>query len=119
MHSPTSRGASSAVSQAVSARVLLASALLNDPEILVLDEPTVGLDPVLRRDLWSMFHALAGRGRTLVVSSHVMDEADRCHDLLLLRDGRVLAVGTPDELRARTGRTELEDVFLHLIEETA
>src|SRR5919197_5770912 len=70
------------------ARVSLASALLHDPEVLVLDEPTVGLDPVLRRDLWDTFHELAGRGRTLLVSSHVMDEAGRCHDLLLLRDGR-------------------------------
>jgi ABC-2 type transport system ATP-binding protein len=100
------------------ARVLLAGALLNEPEVLVLDEPTVGLDPVLRRDLWRMFHELAGRGRTLVVSSHVMDEADRCDDLLLLRDGRLLAAGTPDALRARTGENELEDVFLRLIEES-
>jgi ABC-2 type transport system ATP-binding protein len=101
------------------ARVSLASALLNDPEVLVLDEPTVGLDPVLRRDLWDTFHALAGRGRTLLVSSHVMDEADRCHDLLLLRDGRLLAAGTPQELRERTRADTLESVFLRLIEEAA
>ena len=99
------------------ARVLLASALLNDPDLLVLDEPTVGLDPVLRRDLWSMFRDLVRRGRTLVVSSHVMDEAERCDDLLLLREGRLLAAGTPDELRERTGERDLEDVFLRLIEE--
>jgi ABC-2 type transport system ATP-binding protein len=98
------------------ARVSLATALLNDPDLLVLDEPTVGLDPVLRRDLWDTFHALAARGRTLLVSSHVMDEADRCHDLLLLRDGRLLAAGTPEELRARTGTEDLEGVFLRLIE---
>ena len=101
------------------ARVSLASALLNDPEVLVLDEPTVGLDPVLRRDLWSAFHELAARGRTLLVSSHVMDEARRCDDLLLLRDGRLLAQGTPRELRARTGVEELDEVFLRLVEESA
>ena len=99
------------------ARVSLATALLNDPELLVLDEPTVGLDPVLRRDLWDMFHELAARGRTLLVSSHVMDEAERCHDLLLLRLGRLLASGAPEELRARTRAENLDAVFLHLIEE--
>jgi ABC-2 type transport system ATP-binding protein len=101
------------------ARVSLATALLNDPELLVLDEPTVGLDPVLRRDLWDAFHALAARGRALLVSSHVMDEAERCHDLLLLREGRLLAAGTPEELRERTGERGLEAVFLRLIEEAA
>ena len=99
------------------ARVSLATALLKDPELLVLDEPTVGLDPVLRRDLWHMFHELAGRGRTLLVSSHVMDEAGRCHDLLLLRDGQLLAAGTPQELRERTRTDDLESVFLRLIED--
>ena len=101
------------------ARVSLATALLNDPEVLVLDEPTVGLDPVLRRDLWDTFHAFARRGRTLLVSSHVMDEAERCDDLLLLRDGRLLAAGTPSELRHLTGARELESVFLRLIEAAA
>jgi ABC-2 type transport system ATP-binding protein len=85
----------------------------------VLDEPTVGLDPVLRRDLWDLFHGLAERGTTLLVSSHVMDEADRCHALLLLREGALLAHSTPAELRARTGKDDLEDVFLRLIEERA
>ena len=98
------------------ARVSLATSLLHDPELLVLDEPTVGLDPVLRRDLWEGFHALAGRGRTLLVSSHVMDEADRCDDLLLLREGRLLAAGTPEELREQTATRDLESVFLRLIE---
>jgi ABC-2 type transport system ATP-binding protein len=101
------------------ARVSLATALLNDPPVLVLDEPTVGLDPVLRRDLWNTFHALAARGRTLLVSSHVMDEAERCHDLLLLREGRLLAAGTPQELRSRADTENLESVFLRLIEEAA
>ena len=73
------------------ARVSLATALLGRPELLVLDEPTVGLDPVLRRELWDAFHALAEDGATLLVSSHVMDEADRCDELLLLRDGGLLA----------------------------
>ena len=98
------------------ARVSLAAALLGTPELLVLDEPTVGLDPVLRRDLWALFHGLAARGVTLLVSSHVMDEADRCDSLLLLREGRLLADATPAELRARTGAAELDDAFLALIE---
>jgi len=101
------------------ARVSLASALLGEPELLVLDEPTVGLDPVLRRDLWELFHRLADAGATLLVSSHVMDEAERCDELLLLRDGALLAGGTPDELRARTGARELDDVFLRLIDTPA
>jgi ABC-2 type transport system ATP-binding protein len=83
----------------------------------VLDEPTVGLDPVLRRDLWDLFHRLAQRGATLLVSSHVMDEADRCNSLLLLREGRLLAQATPGELRARTGAQDLEQAFLRLVEE--
>jgi ABC-2 type transport system ATP-binding protein len=101
------------------ARVSLATALLGAPDLLVLDEPTVGLDPVLRRDLWQLFHALADRGATLLVSSHVMDEAERCDALLLLRDGQLLAQGTPAELRARTGAEKMDDVFLRLVEAVA
>ena len=97
-------------------RVSLATALLGRPELLVLDEPTVGLDPVLRRDLWATFHRLADDGITLLVSSHVMDEAKRCEDLVLLREGRIVATETPDELRARTGKLDLEDAFLALAE---
>jgi ABC-2 type transport system ATP-binding protein len=97
-------------------RVSLATALLGQPQLLVLDEPTVGLDPVLRRDLWNTFHELAAEGTTLLVSSHVMDEADRCDDLVLLRDGRVVATGSPDELRGRTHSDDLEDAFLALAE---
>jgi ABC-2 type transport system ATP-binding protein len=97
-------------------RVSLASALLGHPDVLVLDEPTVGLDPVLRRDLWTTFHHLADQGSTLLVSSHVMDEAERCDDLILMRDGRIVATGSPDELRNRTGRDDLEDAFLVLAE---
>ena len=99
-------------------RVSLAAALLGEPELLVLDEPTVGLDPVLRRDLWQLFHRLAAeRGATVLVSSHVMDEAERCHRLLLLREGRLLAEDTPDALRRRTGTATVEDAFLHLVDE--
>ena len=101
------------------ARVSLAAALLGRPDVLVLDEPTVGLDPVLRRDLWELFHELARGGTTLLVSSHVMDEADRCDSLLLIREGRLLAQATPDELRAQTGEQLLDDAFLHLIERGA
>ena len=97
-------------------RVSLATALLGQPELLVLDEPTVGLDPVLRRDLWSMFHGLAETGRTLLVSSHVMDEAERCDELVLMRDGLIVAAAAPAELLARTGAASLEDAFLALAE---
>jgi ABC-2 type transport system ATP-binding protein len=97
------------------ARVSLATAMLGSPEVLVLDEPTVGLDPVLRQELWTLFHQLANRGTTLLVSSHVMDEADRCDQLLLLRDGRLLADMTPAALRDLTGAADLDDAFLRLI----
>ncbi|MFG2148148.1 ABC transporter ATP-binding protein [Streptomyces sp. NPDC048696] len=98
-------------------RVSLAVALLGTPELLVLDEPTVGLDPVLRRDLWNLFHAIAAeRGTTILVSSHVMDEAERCHSLLLMREGRILAEDTPAALRARTGAATVEDAFLTLVD---
>jgi ABC-2 type transport system ATP-binding protein len=100
-------------------RVSLATVLLGRPEVLVLDEPTVGLDPVLRRDLWQLFHRLAASGATLLVSSHVMDEADRCDRLLLLREGRLLADSTPAELRERTGTDALDAAFLRLVEGTA
>jgi ABC-2 type transport system ATP-binding protein len=98
------------------ARASLATALLDEPDVLVLDEPTVGLDPVLRRDLWESFHRLAEAGAALLVSSHVMDEADRCDELVLLREGRILATGTPDEVRARTGAADLDSAFLRLVE---
>lgn len=98
------------------ARLALATALLGKPELLILDEPTVGLDPVLRRDLWDLFHRLADQGKTLLISSHVMDEADRCDILFLLRDGKVLASGTPQGLKEETGKDEMEDVFISLVE---
>ena len=97
-------------------RVSLAVALLGRPELLVLDEPTVGLDPVLRRDLWALFRRIAERGIGLLVSSHVMDEAQRCDRLVLLRDGQVLAEATEAELLARTGAPDVEGAFLALVD---
>jgi ABC-2 type transport system ATP-binding protein len=97
------------------ARVSLATALLGEPELLILDEPTVGLDPVLRESLWRKFHSLADGGTTLLISSHVMDEAGRCDRLLLMREGRILAAETPGELRRSTGTDDLEAAFLALI----
>ena len=97
----------------------LAAALLADPDVYLLDEPTVGLDPVLRRDLWKLFDDLAAEGRTLLVSSHVMDEAGRCDRVLLMRDGELIADATPDELRSTAGTNDLEQAFLVLAERSA
>ena len=99
-------------------RASLAAALLGSPELLVLDEPTVGLDPVLRSELWKIFRQLAADGTTLLVSSHVMDEATRCDRLLLLRNGRLLADLTPAELLSSTGTTDAESAFLTLIRQS-
>lgn len=101
------------------ARASLACALVAEPDLLVLDEPTVGQDPVLREELWRQFHELAAGGVTLLVSSHVMDEADRCDQLLLLREGRLVAADTPARLRERTGAPDLEHAFLSLIRQRA
>jgi ABC-2 type transport system ATP-binding protein len=90
--------------------------MLGSPELLVLDEPTVGLDPVLRAELWSVFRALADDGATLVVSSHVMDEAIRCDRLVLMRAGRIIADTTPDGLLADTGTKDPDAAFLALVE---
>ena len=98
-------------------RVSLAVALLGAPAVLVLDEPTVGLDPVLRRDLWTLFHALADDGRTVLVSSHVMDEAGRCDRLLLMRDGEIIADDSPEGLLAATGAADVEQAFLRIVED--
>lgn len=100
-------------------RVSLATALLGGPEVLVLDEPTVGLDPVLRAELWRAFHALAAAGTTLLVSSHVMDEAAECDALILMREGAVLQVTTPSRLRDETGEQDLARAFLAVIERGA
>jgi ABC-2 type transport system ATP-binding protein len=98
-------------------RVSLACALVAEPSLLILDEPTVGLDPVLRAELWRYFASLVETGITLLVSSHVMDEAARCDSILLLREGSLIGSLTPDELRARGGSPDLDQAFLHLIED--
>jgi len=96
-------------------RVSLAVALLTEPELLVLDEPTVGLDPVLRQDLWALFHRLADAGSAVLVSSHVMDEAERCDRLLLMREGAIIADGSPAEIRHRAGAVDIEHAFLSVV----
>ena len=100
-------------------RVSLAAALLKTPDVLILDEPTVGLDPVLRRDLWQLFHRLAADGAVVIVSSHVMDEAERCDRLLLMREGRLLFQESPQILKERTGIDDIEGAFLALVEAAA
>jgi ABC-2 type transport system ATP-binding protein len=100
-------------------RVSLAVAMLGAPQLMVLDEPTVGLDPLLRGELWGVFRALADRGTTIIVSSHVMDEALRCDRLLLMRAGRIIADTTPDRLLADTGAVDPDAAFLTLIERDA
>lgn len=98
-------------------RASLACALVSRPEVLILDEPTVGQDPVLREELWRLFRGLAEDGCTVVVSSHVMDEANRCDRLLLIREGSILADDTPDGVRARAGTHDLDKAFLTLVQE--
>jgi len=100
-------------------RASLAVALLGEPTLIVLDEPTVGLDPVLRRDLWETFHRLADEGAVVFVSSHVMDEANRCDRLMLMRDGRIIADDTPQGLLDKTGADDIETAFLDLVEQVA
>jgi ABC-2 type transport system ATP-binding protein len=96
-------------------RVSLGCALIANPRLLVLDEPTVGIDPVLRAEIWSYLRELASRGTTLLISSHVMDEASHCDSLILLRDGRLLATGIPDELMKNTHTQTVEQAFLKLV----
>jgi len=98
------------------ARVSLAAALVGGPRLLLLDEPTVGLDPMLRRELWGLFKQLAGEGAALIVSSHVLDEARHCDRLVLLRDGDVLVNLTPAELIKRTGTDDMDEAFVRMIE---
>ncbi|MFE6647828.1 heme ABC exporter ATP-binding protein CcmA [Nocardioides sp. NPDC057772] len=100
-------------------RVSLAAALLGSPSLLVLDEPTVGLDPVLREQLWGTFRALAEAGAGVIVSSHVMDEADRCDRLLLMREGAILADGSPSEIKQKANAEDIEHAFLTLVKEAA
>lgn len=112
---PYSGQAVSALSGGQTNRVSLGVALLGAPEVVVLDEPTVGLDPVLRTELWGLFRSIAEAGTTMIVSSHVMDEALRCDRLLLMREGRIVADTTPADLLADTGQTDPEQAFLTLI----
>jgi ABC-2 type transport system ATP-binding protein len=100
-------------------RVSLAVALLKEPDLLVLDEPTVGLDPVLRQDLWAMFHRLADAGAAVLVSSHVMDEAERCDRLLLMRDGVLIADGSPSAIKQQAGVGDIESAFLAIVRDVA
>jgi ABC-2 type transport system ATP-binding protein len=100
-------------------RVGLAVALLGTPDLLVLDEPTVGLDPVLRQDLWGLFHRIADAGTAVLVSSHVMDEAERCNRLLLMRDGVIIADGSPDEIKQKANADDIEQAFLTIVREAA
>jgi len=100
-------------------RASLAVALLGSPDLLVLDEPTVGLDPVLREDLWALFHDLADRGTAVFVSSHVMDEAERCHRLLLMREGRIIADGSPTEIKEKAGADSVDEAFLAIVRRDA
>ncbi len=98
------------------ARLALATALVGKPEILILDEPTVGLDPLLRRDLWKLFHRFTSEGKTLLVSSHMMEEADHCDELVLLRGGAILAKGSPAQLRKKSGHENMNSLFISLVE---
>jgi len=100
-------------------RVSLAAALLGSPDLLVLDEPTVGLDPVLREQLWGTFRSLAEAGAGVIVSSHVMDEAERCDRLLLMREGAILADGSPTEIKQKANADDIEHAFLTLVKEAA
>ncbi|WP_066057026.1 ABC transporter ATP-binding protein [Robertmurraya korlensis] len=93
-------------------RLSLAIALLHEPKLLVLDEPTVGIDPVLRKSIWNSFYELKKRGVTIIVTTHVMDEADKCDRLGMIRDGHLIAVGTPQSLKENMNSTSLEDAFL-------
>ncbi len=97
-------------------RVSLAIALIGKPPLMILDEPTVGLDPVLRDQIWSLFRKLAGGGTTIIMTSHVMEEAERCDDLLLIRDGKVLAHDSPASFRSKTKSKTVEQGFLKLVE---
>jgi len=100
-------------------RASLAVALLGQPELLVLDEPTVGLDPVLRRDLWALFHRIADGGAAVFVSSHVMDEAERCERLMLMRDGEIIAYDSPQAIMDHTRTGNVEEAFLKIVEAAA
>jgi len=93
-------------------RLSLAMALLHEPELLILDEPTVGIDPLLRQSIWETLNTIAEKGITIIVTTHVMDEAEKCHELAMIRDGRLIARGTPLQLRQNAGAATLEEAFI-------
>ena len=93
-------------------RLSLAIALLHEPELLILDEPTVGIDPVLRKNIWDALYGMARKGMAIVVTTHVMDEAEKCHRLAMMREGRLIAEGTPEEIRKSIGASTLEEAFI-------
>lgn len=103
----------SAYSGGMKRRLSLAIALLHEPEVLILDEPTVGIDPILRKSIWRELEALCAAGTTIIVTTHVMDEADKCRRLGMIRDGKLIAIGSPSDLKARTGSATIEEAFLH------
>lgn len=94
-------------------RLSLAIALIHEPPILILDEPTVGIDPVLRKSIWDELYKLSGNGATIIVTTHVMDEVEKCDNLGMIRDGRLIATGSPDELKRATSSSTLEEAFLY------
>jgi len=96
-------------------RVSLAAALVADPDLLLLDEPTVGVDPELRAEFWEFFHRLTRAGKTVVLTTHYLEEANRADRVVFLHAGRVLATGTPSDLKATTGTENLEDAFLRIV----
>ncbi|MFD2446850.1 ABC transporter ATP-binding protein [Bacillus sp. CGMCC 1.16607] len=93
-------------------RLSIAAALLHEPDLVILDEPTVGIDPVLRQNIWDSFYDLKKSGKTLIVTTHVMDEAEKCDRLGMIRNGRLIAVGTPEELKEQTKASSIEEAFL-------
>ena len=97
-------------------RLSLTAALIGEPDVIVLDEPTVGIDPVLRELFWQEFRRLKELGRAIIITTHVMDEAEKCDRLILLRSGAIIEDGTPDELKAKTKQGTLEAVFLESAE---
>ena len=94
-------------------RLSLAMSILHNPKVLILDEPTVGIDPLLRKEIWSEFYKMSDNGVTILVTTHVMDEAEKCHQLAMMRMGVLIAQGTPKELQENIGASSIEDAFIY------